>query len=85
MKTKLAKKKYYQDLFEKNKRDLSKTWEAICCFVKMGRKSKRSPCSLKHQGVLIFNPEKIVKTFNFFFTNLDLTLLRKFLKEKNNL
>ena len=29
MKTKQAKKTYYQDLFEKNKTDPSKTWEAI--------------------------------------------------------
>ena len=35
MKTKQAKKKYYQDLFQQNKINLSKTWEAILSIVKV--------------------------------------------------
>ena len=46
----------------------------------MGRKSKRTPCSLKHNGALLFNPVKIGETFNFQL--LDLTLQKEFLKEK---
>ena len=38
MKTKQAKKNYYQELFEKNKTDLSKTWEAIPSIVDVERK-----------------------------------------------
>ena len=33
-------------------------------------KSKRTPCSLKHKGVLLFNPVKIAETLNFFLTNI---------------
>ena len=77
LKWKLNKlKKYYQDLFEKNKTDLSKTWEAIRSIVKAGRKSKRTPCSLKH-GVLLFNPVKIAETFNFFFTNIERNIAKR--------
>ena len=58
LKWKLNKlKKYYQDLFEKNKTDLSKIWETIRITVKVERKRKRTPCSLKHNGVT-FQPSK---------------------------
>ena len=69
MKTKQAKKNYYQNLFEK-KGNLWKTWAAIRSILKVGRKSKRTPCSLKYSGVLVFSPVKIAETFNFFFTNI---------------
>ena len=42
-------------------------------YQKRGRpfiKRKRTPYSLKHKGVLLFNPVKIAETFNFFFTNI---------------
>ena len=62
VKTKLNKlKKYYQYLFEKKynkKTDLSKTWEAIHSIVKVGGKSKRTPCSLKEQRCLTFQSSK---------------------------
>ena len=69
MKTKQAKK-HYQNLFEKNNADISKTQEAICSIGNVGRKTKSTPCSLKRNGALFFNPVKKSETFNFFFTNI---------------
>ena len=78
-------KKYYQDLFEKNKTDLSKTWEAIRSIVEVGRKSKRTPCSSKHSGVLLFNPGKKAETFNFFFfTNIGPNIAKRIPKGKKS-
>ena len=37
----------------------------------MGRKSKCIPCSLKHNGALLFKPVKIAQTFNIFVTNIE--------------
>ena len=82
MKTKQTKKNHYQDLFEKTKTDLSKTWEAIRSIVNVRRKSKRTPCSLKHKGALLFNPVKIAETFNFFFTNIGPNIAKRILKGK---
>ena len=67
LKWKLNKlKKYYQYLFENNKTHLSKTWAAIRSTVKVGRKSKRRSCSLKHNCLLLLNRVKIAETLNFF-------------------
>ena len=84
MKTKQSKKKYYQDLFEKNKTDLSKTWEAIRSIVKVGRKGKRTPCFLKHNGVLLFNQVKVAETFNFFFTNIGPNIAKRIPKGRKS-
>ena len=85
LKWKLNKlKKYYQDLFEKNKTDLSKTWEAIHCIVKVRRKSKRTPCSIKNNDVLLFNPVKIAENFNFFFTNIGPNIAKRIPKGRKS-
>ena len=60
-----------------NKTDLSKTREAIRYFVKVVRKSKQTPWSLKHKDVLLFNPVKIAETFNFFFTNIGTNIAKR--------
>ena len=70
MTTKQVKKYYYQDLYQKNKTDLSITWEDIHSIFSVGRKSKRTAYSLKHNSVLLFSLVKIAETFNFFFTNI---------------
>ena len=69
MKTKPAKK-HYQNLFEKNKTDISKTQEAICSIGNVGRKTKSTPCSLKRNRALLFSRVKKAETFNFFFINI---------------
>ena len=51
-----------------------KNLEAFRSIVNVGRKNKRTPCSLKHNGALLFNSVKIAETFNFFYKILDLTL-----------
>ena len=51
----------------------------------MGRKSKRTPCSSKHSGVLLFNPGKKAETFNFFFfTNIGPNIAKRIPKGKKS-
>ena len=57
METKQAAKKLPEFIRKKNKTDLSKTWETICSIVSVGRKTKCTPSSLKHNSALLFNPE----------------------------
>ena len=85
MTTKQAKKYYYQDLYQKNKIDLSITWEDIHSIFSVGRKSKRTPYSLKHNGVLLFSLVKIAETFNFFFTNIGPNIAKRIHKGKSHL
>ena len=80
-----AMKKNITRIYSKNnKTDLSKTREAIRYFVKVVRKSKRTPWSLKHKGVLLFNPVKIAETFNFFFTNIGTNIAKRIPKGKKS-
>ena len=76
---------HYQDLFEKNKTDLSKTWEAIRSIINVGRKVKFNPCFWKHNGALFFNLIKKAETFNFFFTNIGLNIVKRIPKGKKSL
>ena len=64
MKTKQAKKNITRIYLKKNKTDLAKTWEAIRSIVKVGIKSKRTPCPLNLNGFLLFKPVKIFQTFS---------------------
>ena len=52
MKTKQAKKQYYQDSFGKNKTDLSKIVGSYSLYCQCGKKKRQ----LKHNGTLLFNP-----------------------------
>ena len=49
---------------KKKKKDLPKTWEAIRSIVKVGIKSKRTPCPVNLNGFLLFKPVKIFETFS---------------------
>ena len=53
-------------------------------YFQVGRKSKRTPCSLKHNGVLLFNPVKIAETFNFFFTNIGPNIAKRIAKGRKS-
>ena len=68
-KTKQAKKKHYHFLSKKLNRSL-KNLGSYSLLINLGRKSKTTPSSLKHNGALLFNPVKIPETFYFFFTNI---------------
>ena len=74
------KKQIYQKI-----ENLLKTWEAIHSIVNVERKSKYIPCSLKHNGTLLFNSVKIAELSTGSLQILDLTLQKEFLKEKNHL
>ena len=50
----------------------------------MGRKCKSTQCSLKHNGVLLFNPVKIAETFNFFVTNSGPNIVKRISKGKKS-
>ena len=50
----------------------------------MGRKGKRTPCFLKHNGVLPFNPVKVAETFNFFFTNIGPNIAKRIPKGRKS-
>ena len=84
MTTKQVKKYYYQDLYQKNKTDLSITWEDIHSIFSVGRKSKRTAYSLKHNSVLLFSLVKIAETFNFFFTNIGPNIAKTISKGKKS-
>ena len=47
-------------------------------------KIKHTPCSLKHKGVLLFNPVKIAETFNFFFANIGPNIVNRIRKERKS-
>ena len=65
MKTKQAKKNITRIYLKtKKKKDLPKTWEAIRSIVKVGIKSKRTPCPVNLNGFLLFKPVKIFETFS---------------------
>ena len=67
LKWKLNKlKKYYQDLFEKNKTDLSKTWEAIRSIVKVERISPMTYVNDKSFFFYPATPDEIVKIIKSF-------------------
>ena len=50
----------------------------------MGRKSKRTPCSLKHSSILLFNPVQTPRTFNFFFTNIGTNIAKRIPKGRKS-
>ena len=52
--------------------------------MKVGRKSKRTSCSLKGNGVLLCNPVKIAENFNFFFTNIGPNIAKRIPKGRKS-
>ena len=80
MKTKQDKKTFpvFITKKKKKKKDLSKPSFALL------PKTERTPCSLKHNGVLLFNPVKIAENFNFFFTNIGPNIAKRIHKRKKS-
>ena len=50
----------------------------------MGRKITCTPCSLKHNSFLLFNPVKTDETFNLFFTNIGPNIAKRIPKGKKS-
>ena len=50
----------------------------------MGRKTTCTPCSLKHNSFLLFNPVKTDETFNLFFTNIGPNIAKRIPKGKKS-
>ena len=66
-KIKESKKQYYQNFFQRNSKNLRKTWDGIKSIVTLKSKSKTSPNSLFIDSNIIANKTSIAETFNNFF------------------
>ncbi len=73
---KAAKKKYFDDEFQKNTRNLKKTWELIN-FAINSVKSKQSISTLFVNGINVTDPCIIANELNKFFVSAPLTIVEK--------
>ena len=69
-------------IIRKNITGLSKTCETVLFIANVGRKSKSTPYSLKHNGALPFDPLKVAETFNILFTNVEKRIAKRIPKGK---
>ena len=82
-KIKESKKQYYQNYFQRNSKNLKKTWDGIKSVVTLKSKAKTFPNSLFVDSDIIANKTSITETFNNFFVNVDSNLASKIPKAKN--
>ncbi len=73
---KAAKKKYFDDEFQKNTRNLKKTWELINSAIN-SVKSKQSISTLFVNGINVTDPCIIANELNKFFLSAPLTIVEK--------
>ena len=69
-KLKESKKQYYQNYFQKNSKNLKKTWDTIKSVVTLKSKARTSPNFLSVDRIIIANKTSIAETFNNFFVNV---------------
>ena len=69
-KIKESKKQYYQNYFQRNSKNLKKTWDGIKSVVTLKSKAKTSPNSLLVNRNIITNKTSMAETFNNFFQML---------------
>ena len=67
---KIAEKEYYQELFEKHKCDLKKSWQLIKRLINK-KKSRPIQSLFKHNDKDITDPLEIAEHFNNFFVNIE--------------
>ncbi len=90
-----AKKQYYENLFQKYKNDIRKTWSTINNILHKNKKNKKFPEYFKGNDENITNKLEIANKFNMFFTNIGPDLANEikvnsnlqfhnFLKNKHN-
>ena len=65
-KIKQSKRQYYQNYFQRNLKNLRKTWDRMKSVVTLKSKTKSSPTSLFVDRNVIANKTSIVETFNNF-------------------
>ena len=73
----LAKQKYYLDLFHKFKDDIKKTWDTIKLIMNKSANKKSIPTSLLINGEEITDQISIVEKFNNFFASIGPSLASK--------
>ena len=69
-KIKESKKQYYLNYFQRNSKNLKKTWNDKKSVVTLKSKAKASPNSLFVDRNIIANKNSIAETFNNFFVNV---------------
>ena len=73
----IAKKQYYENVFEKYKADMKKTWETIKKVIDPSSKDNEYPEEFLINNQNINNPELIANKFNNYFINIGPDLARK--------
>ena len=73
----LAKQKYYSEIFEKHKLDIKKTWRSINEVLLKAKKANDLPSYLMIENEKIENNLEIATKFNDFFVNIGPTLSEK--------
>ena len=82
-KIKESKKQYYQNYFQRNSKNLKRTWDGIKSVATLKSKTKTSPNSLFVHRNIIVNKTSIAETFNNFFVNVGSNFASKIPKAKN--
>ena len=72
-----SKKKYFQDFFADNAKNIKDTWNGIKSIVNIKSKSKSSPKSLMVNKKLIADPTAVSETFNEYFSSIASKLQKK--------
>lgn len=66
----IAKKIYYEDLFEHSKSNIKKTWQNINFILNRRKIDSNLPDCFEIDGTLISDPKQIADAFNNFFINI---------------
>ena len=82
--TKKSKLVYFHKYFQKNKLNISKTWEGTNSLISKKRKSHNSPLSVNHNGKLVNDLHDVVEIFNDFFINIGPNIARKIPKSNKH-
>ncbi|XP_065642786.1 uncharacterized protein LOC136074400 [Hydra vulgaris] len=68
--SKKAKKKYYDNYFTENIKNIKATWKGIKNIINIKSNSQTTPNVIIHNNKTITNPFDICNTFNNYFTNI---------------
>ena len=80
-----AKRKYYRELLNAYKHDMSKTWKLLKTVIGQHNKHNISTNSFMSGNTEIKNPHEICESFCEYFTNIGPTLANKFSKNNNSM
>jgi hypothetical protein len=72
-----SKKKYFQDYFAYNARNIKDTWQGIKSIVNINSGKKNNPTSLMVNNKLLTDPKSVSETFNEYFSTIASKLQKK--------